>query len=225
MSEQGLKLLGQREGYPKDAKGNAVAYPDAGGVWTIGRGITRINGKPVTQGMTLSKGEEESEFRKQVETKYAQMVRVSLAGAPISQNQFDALVSLAYNHERSGKAAAAKFASGQQLTPEDFTRTATVKGQPHAGLQARRLGEYNQFQGVSFQPRASGARSGAVLASATTAAGGGRSAGAPPTVIVNAPVSTIAQGAAPAVIPIPLRVDPLDATVRAIRNTSGSVLG
>ncbi len=30
------------------------AYQDAGGIWTICRGITRVNGAPVRQGMTLT---------------------------------------------------------------------------------------------------------------------------------------------------------------------------
>lgn len=32
-----------------------VAYPDAGGVWTICGGVTRVNGKPVLKGMELTR--------------------------------------------------------------------------------------------------------------------------------------------------------------------------
>lgn len=32
-----------------------VAYPDAGGVWTICGGVTRVNGKPVVKGMKLTR--------------------------------------------------------------------------------------------------------------------------------------------------------------------------
>lgn len=34
-----------------------TAYPDGGGVWTICGGITRVDGKPVTRGMTLTAAE------------------------------------------------------------------------------------------------------------------------------------------------------------------------
>ncbi|TDX18500.1 lysozyme [Buttiauxella sp. BIGb0552] len=32
-----------------------VSYPDAGGVWTICGGVTRVNGKPVVKGMKLTR--------------------------------------------------------------------------------------------------------------------------------------------------------------------------
>ena len=32
-----------------------IAYPDAGGVWTICGGVTRVDGKPVVKGMQLTR--------------------------------------------------------------------------------------------------------------------------------------------------------------------------
>lgn len=43
------------EQFQKEKEGSSLtAYPDAGGVWTICGGVTRINDKPVVKGMTLT---------------------------------------------------------------------------------------------------------------------------------------------------------------------------
>ena len=41
ISEEGLELIKHFEGCPLDEEGNAVAYQDAVGVWTIGYGHTK----------------------------------------------------------------------------------------------------------------------------------------------------------------------------------------
>ena len=40
ISDEGLELIKHFEGCPTDEEGNAVAYQDAVGVWTIGYGHT-----------------------------------------------------------------------------------------------------------------------------------------------------------------------------------------
>lgn len=42
--------------FQKEKEGSSLtAYPDAGGIWTICGGVTRVNGKPVTKGMKLTR--------------------------------------------------------------------------------------------------------------------------------------------------------------------------
>lgn len=71
------------------------AYLCPAGVWTIGIGTTRINGKPVQAGMRIT---EEEAYRylyndlRDFENVIHKNVKV-----PLTQNQFDALSSLVYN--------------------------------------------------------------------------------------------------------------------------------
>lgn len=42
--------------FQKEKEGSSLtAYPDAGGIWTICGGVTRVNGKPVVKGMKLTR--------------------------------------------------------------------------------------------------------------------------------------------------------------------------
>src|SRR5690348_4175879 len=71
------------------------AYQDGAGVWTIGYGTTRIAGRPVTPGMICSKAQA-------VDWLHTHLLEISLQidsalKVPVTQRQFDALVSLVYN--------------------------------------------------------------------------------------------------------------------------------
>lgn len=69
-----------------------AAYQDGGGVWTIGWGHT---GPEVKQGMVITQGRADQLFEQDV----ASFVRDVnfLVKVPLTQNQFDALVSFSYN--------------------------------------------------------------------------------------------------------------------------------
>lgn len=71
------------------------AYQDSVGVWTIGYGTTRINGEPVKQGMEITKEKAEELLLEDV-TAFANKIK-PLITASVTTNQFNALVSLAYN--------------------------------------------------------------------------------------------------------------------------------
>ena len=86
-------LVGRAEGFSLDA------YPDSGGVWTIGWGTTRINGDPVTEGMTIAKEQAIACFNHDMFEVEAQVM--ALVKVPLTDNQFSALVSFVYN-EGSG---------------------------------------------------------------------------------------------------------------------------
>ena len=91
LSENGFKIIKNFEGL------RLSAYRDVAGVWTIGYGSTRYHdGKQVKPGDTLaSEIQADALFHNtlgQYENAVSQAVKV-----PLTQNQFDALVSFVYN--------------------------------------------------------------------------------------------------------------------------------
>jgi lysozyme len=90
ISENGLALIRRFEGC------SLVAYLCPAGKWTVGYGWTQpVGGRPVQRGMKISQAQAERLLRcgvVQYEQAVSRVVRV-----PLTQNQFDALVSLAYN--------------------------------------------------------------------------------------------------------------------------------
>lgn len=89
-SDNGIALLKKFEGV------KLHAYKDAVGVWTIGYGHTSMAGDPtVTAGLTITQAEAEDILRSDL-VKYEKPVN-ELVKVPLTQNQFDALVSFTYN--------------------------------------------------------------------------------------------------------------------------------
>lgn len=90
ISDKGIELIKKFEGC------ELKAYYDAVGVLTIGWGWTqKVDGKPITKGMTISQATADRLLRCgviQYEQDVSKLVRV-----PLNQNQFDALVSFTYN--------------------------------------------------------------------------------------------------------------------------------
>jgi lysozyme len=90
MTVEGLRLIREFEGF------RSKAYRDAVGVWTIGYGHTSMAGAPqVSAGMTITREEAEKILERDVE-QFSKGVSQLLTVA-ISDQQFSALVSFAYN--------------------------------------------------------------------------------------------------------------------------------
>lgn len=88
-SEGALGLIRKYEGL------RVNAYRCPSGVWTIGYGHT---GKDVRQGQTITAEKAEELLRADVAVFEAELNRMaSAAGVALRQNQFDALVSFAFN--------------------------------------------------------------------------------------------------------------------------------
>lgn len=86
----GYKLIQQFEGL------KLKAYQDSVGIWTIGYGnITYLDGKKVKKGDEITREQADLMF-KQTANKFALDV-AKLIDVCLTQNQFNALVSLAYN--------------------------------------------------------------------------------------------------------------------------------
>ena len=90
ISQRGIDLIKKWEGF-KDK-----AYLCSANVWTIGYGTTRwLNGNPVKQGDTITRSLAGQLLLTDIERFSNQVLR--LVQIPLTQPQFDALVSFTYN--------------------------------------------------------------------------------------------------------------------------------
>lgn len=89
-SEQGQKFIVNEEGE------RLTAYADAVGIWTIGVGHTGwVDAKPVSKGMTITREQSRDILRADLR-RFEKAINDEVR-ALLSQHQFDALVSLAFN--------------------------------------------------------------------------------------------------------------------------------
>lgn len=89
-STNGLKFISKEEG-------NILkAYQDSVGVWTIGVGHTSVAGEPkVYKGLTITADQSQEILARDIVNVEKQVL--SYVKVPLTQNQFDALVSLCFN--------------------------------------------------------------------------------------------------------------------------------
>lgn len=142
-SQQGLDFIKQREAFRSEA------YQDVGGIWTIGYGTTMIDGRPVKPGMKITKEEALRLKAKDIE-QFENVVNKAVT-VPLSQNEFDALVSLAYN---IGGGAFSKStlvkklnAGDREGAKQEFMKWNKVSGKEVTGLSNRRGMEAEMFAG------------------------------------------------------------------------------
>ena len=97
LGSNGEALIKKWESYAKDlGDGRVQAYPDpatGGAPWTIGWGST---GPDITKGTIWTRAQAEKRFQDHAQ-EFANGVTDALGSAPTTQNQFDAMTSLAYN--------------------------------------------------------------------------------------------------------------------------------
>lgn len=95
ISDKGLALIQRFEGC------SLRAYRDRAGVWTIGWGTTNadkaLTGVTIRQGLSISRKTAEEWLRKSLDEKYGPKVAKYQDKYGWNQNEFDALVSFAYN--------------------------------------------------------------------------------------------------------------------------------
>lgn len=95
VSQQGLRALMKSEAFKPDA------YQDGGGVWTIGYGTIKLDGKPVVKGQRITQERAADELAKFV-SGLESGITSALGSAPTSQCEFDAFINLSYNIGLSG---------------------------------------------------------------------------------------------------------------------------
>lgn len=142
ISDKGISLIKQFEGL------RLTAYQDSVGVWSIGYGWTHpVDGKPIRPGMTIKEETAERLLRTGLvgyESDVSKLVKVKL-----TQGQFDALVSFAYN---LGARALSTSTLLQKLNAGDYTGAAgefprwnKAGGKVLPGLTRRREAERALF--------------------------------------------------------------------------------
>lgn len=145
-----IQLICEFEGYKN------TAYRDIAGVWTIGYGTTRVNGKPVALGMTCTIEDAQTWLHRDL-AKFERVVEstVSSPAVGLSQHQFDACVCFAYNIGGEGflsSTVAKKIRANKiaDITERNFTAWNKVRDAQKmlvesAGLTRRRKAEYHLF--------------------------------------------------------------------------------
>lgn len=138
-SEQGVRLIVEREGC------KTLAYRDTVGVFTIGVGHTA----GVTEGDRCT--EEMARDWLADDLAWAEAA-VNLAGVPLAQHQFDALVSFVFN---VGQGAFASSTLRRMLIDGNMEEAARQFDRWHipAEITSRRNGEREQFKGTQFAAR------------------------------------------------------------------------
>ena len=138
LSAKGAFFIKLKEGF------RSVAYNKLDGIWTIGYGHTL----GVTQGMTCTRAEADTWFLQDVAKCEASVNKQNLK---LSQNQFDALVSYAFNigvgaFERSNLLAMIKSGKPEaEIRKWWTTHWITVSMEVIPGLVTRRAEEAAMF--------------------------------------------------------------------------------
>lgn len=149
LSEQGVKLIKSFEGL------RLTAYRDIAGIWTIGYGSTRYHdGRAVKPGDKLANEVQASALFGNTLGQYEDAVN-NYVSVPLSQNQFDALVSFTYNEGTGalkGSTLLKKLnekdyqaAAGQLLIWNKITDPQTGQKEESVTLKVRRASERQLF--------------------------------------------------------------------------------
>ncbi|WP_447642443.1 MULTISPECIES: lysozyme [Chitinophagaceae] len=122
------------------------SYQDTGGVWTIGYGTIQYkNGSPVAAGQTITQADALSELQYEVAEK-TRFMNTYLIGITLTNNQYDALISFAYNVGLSAFKSSTLFKKikanpNDTSIKEEFLRWSYDNGIYVQGLNNRRQDE------------------------------------------------------------------------------------
>lgn len=133
MSFFGRNLIKRNEGC------RLTAYRDVGNVLTIGWGHT---GPDVYEGMTITQEQADQMLDERLDREFGAAVTKAIGDAPTTQDQFDAMVSLAYNIGVGGfrKSSVLRYhLRGAYIAAADcFRLWNKVAGRVNKGLVRRR---------------------------------------------------------------------------------------
>ena len=136
-SQQGIELIKQHEGL------KLKSYLCPAGIYTIGYGHTRT----AAAGLTISRQLAEELLMQDIH--FAE-IAVNSSGVILNQNQFDSLVSFAFNLGSTAFKGSSLLKKIKANASEDeiryqFSRWVHAKGIPIPGLIARRTDEANLY--------------------------------------------------------------------------------
>lgn len=143
IGKKGLALIKEFEGC------KLTSYKCPAGVWTIGIGSTRYSdGSPVKQGQTLASIEAALLLLSKTLAPFEHAVNA--IKVELTQNEFDALVSLTYNIGAGNLASSTlvkmlKAGDSKSEIAKQFLRWDKANGKPLAGLTRRRNAEAELF--------------------------------------------------------------------------------
>lgn len=141
ISENGLNLIKRFEGC------RLSAYQDSVGVWTIGYGTTNadkvITGTTICKGLKIAQGTADEWLRQSVDKKYGLEVD-KYSAYNWNQNEYDALVSFAYNIGSIDQLTAKGTRSRAEIS-EKILAYNSGGGKVLAGLTRRRQAEQKLF--------------------------------------------------------------------------------
>lgn len=136
----GLEIVKRNEGLRLDA------YQDVVGIWTVGYGDT---GPDVGPGLRITEEEAERRLADRLAREFEPGVLKALGDAPATDNQFSAMVSLAYNigvGAFAGSTVARMHNAGNHAAAaEAFGMWVKAKGTVYAGLVRRRQEEADLY--------------------------------------------------------------------------------
>lgn len=147
-SAKGIDLIHSFEGLRLDA------YPDpgtGGKPWTIGWGATTDEqGKPINPGDKWTRERADARFLQHLASFEAQVLDL-LDGSPVTQGQFDALVSFAYNVGAANLGRSTllrRHKAGEYgAAAVEFAKWNKAAGRVMAGLSRRRAAEAKLYRG------------------------------------------------------------------------------
>ena len=146
ISVAGRELIERNEGLRLEA------YPDpasGGDPWTIGYGDT---GPDVVPGLVITKEEASRRLTERLDREFGPAVERAIGSAPTTQNQFDAMVSLAYNIGVGGFARSSVVREHVTMHYQDaadaFLLWNRAAGRVMAGLTRRRGEERELYLAV-----------------------------------------------------------------------------
>ncbi len=148
ISPIGAKLICASEGY------RDKAYLCEAGVWTIGYGTTVYpNGNPVKKGDICTMPQALEWFYNDITPK--EKVLNNKVSVPLTQNEYDALLSLMYNigEPRFLTSTLLKLLNQNKkdLAAKEFLKWNKVKGKVSSGLSKRRMSEMALFLAKNTQ--------------------------------------------------------------------------
>ena len=142
ISEKGLALIKEFEGC------QLTAYQDEVGVWTIGYGITNadksITGTTIKKGLKITKEKAEEWLRECLNKRYAPLISKYDTRYGWNQNEFDALVSFAFNIGSIDQLTA-NGSRSKSVISNKLLEYNKAGGKVYAGLMRRRKAERDLF--------------------------------------------------------------------------------